>query len=166
MGIFELIQWLETSKADYVLVGGLAVALHGYVRNTMDVDVVLAMDEKNLKRFIDGAKAAGLQPVVPVTIDSLADPELLDQWYREKGMLAFGLRGSEPQATVIDVLIRPVISFSDLKRDAVSIAVGASVISVASIDHLIAMKTGTGRGKDLIDIEELTRIKQEGAHDA
>ena len=63
MGIFELMQWLSASKTDYVLVGGLSVALHGYVRNTMDVDVVLAMDEDNLKRFIDSAKAVGLQPV-------------------------------------------------------------------------------------------------------
>lgn len=37
------------------------------------------------------------------------------------------------------------------------------MIPVASIDHLIAMKTGTGRGKDKIDIEELQKLKAGGA---
>ncbi|GMU48086.1 MAG: hypothetical protein AMXMBFR31_03120 [Candidatus Desulfobacillus denitrificans] len=163
MGMFDLIKLLEDANVDYVLVGGLAVALHGYRRVTMDVDVVLALNEDNLRRFIDSARSAGLQPVIPVDIESLARPELLDRWHREKGMLAFGLRKSEGMATVIDVLIRPVVPYEQLRRDAVSIAVGPLSIPVASIDHLIAMKTGTGRGKDAVDIEELQKLKAGGA---
>ena len=159
MSMFDLIKTLADADVDYVLVGGLAVALHGYPRVTMDVDVVLAMDEENLQRFIDCAKAAGLQPVIPVSIDSLARPELLDQWYKEKGMLAFGLRHPAAMATVIDVLIKPVIPYAQLRRDAVLVAVGPLTIPVASIDHLVAMKTGTGRSKDLLDIEELKKIQ-------
>ena len=87
MGMFDLIKMLEDAGVDYVLVGGLAVALHGYQRVTMDVDVVLAMDGENLQRFVTCAKSAGLQPVIPVDIESLARPELLDQWHREKGGL-------------------------------------------------------------------------------
>jgi hypothetical protein len=74
-------------------------------------------------------------------------------------MLAFSLRGSETMATVLDILVRPVIPFSDLRREASMIEVGAVSIPVASTEHLIAMKTGTGRSKDLIDIEELRRIQ-------
>jgi predicted nucleotidyltransferase len=159
MGMFDLIKMLEDAGVDYVLVGGLAVALHGYQRVTMDVDVVLALDEENLRRFVSAARVAGLQPVIPVDIESLARPELLDQWHREKGMLAFGLRQPQGMATVIDVLIRPVVPYAELRRDAVSVAVGPLRIPVASIDHLIAMKTGTGRGKDKIDIEELQKLK-------
>ncbi len=162
MGMFDLIKMLEDAGVDYVLVGGLAVALHGYRRVTMDVDVVLALDDDNLRRFIAGAKAAGLQPVIPVDIDSLARPELLDRWYREKGMLAFGLRKPEGTATIIDVLIRPVVPYEELRRDAVSVAVGPLNIPVASIDHLIAMKTGTGRSKDKVDIEELRKLMTGG----
>lgn len=159
MGMFELIKGLTDADVDYVLVGGLAVALHGYQRVTMDVDVVLAMDEKNLQRFIASARAAGLQPVIPVDIESLARPELLQQWHREKGMLAFGLRHPAGMATVIDVLIKPVVPYAELRRDASVIEVGPLKIPVASIDHLIAMKSGTGRGKDQIDIEELRKIQ-------
>ena len=62
-------------------------------------------------------------------------------------------------ATVLDILIRPTIPFADLRRDAVMVEVGAISVAVASIEHLIAMKTGTGRSKDLIDIEELRKIQ-------
>jgi len=94
-----------------------------------------------------------------VPIDSLANPELIERWYREKGMLAFGLRGADLNATVIDVLVRSPVTFSDLKRDAVPIGLGKLTVPVASIDHLITMKTDTGRSKDAIDIEELKKIK-------
>ena len=159
MSMFGLLKMLAEAKVEFVLVGGLAVALHGYQRVTMDVDVALAMDEGNLQRFLSAAKAADLRPTIPVSLDTLAQPELIEQWTREKGMLAFSLRGAETMATVLDVLIKPVIPFTDLQRDATMVAVGAITISVASIEHLIAMKTGTGRSKDLIDVEELQKIR-------
>jgi hypothetical protein len=159
MNMFQVIEMLSEAEIDYVLVGGLAVALHGYQRVTMDVDVVLAMTEDNLRRFIGCAKSAGLRPVIPVEIDALAKPDVIEQWHREKGMLAFGLRGADLMAPVIDVLVKPVIAFPELRRDAKLIAVGSLTVPIASIEHLIAMKTGTGRNKDLIDIEELRKIQ-------
>ncbi len=159
MGMFDLIDLLSSNQVDFVLVGGLAVALHGYQRVTMDVDVVLAMDEANLDRFIAAAEAAGLRPTVPVPIGSLRQPALIDQWHREKGMLAFSLRSPDAVATVIDVLVKPKVPYADLRRDAIIIEVGPHGIPVASIDHLIEMKTGTGRGKDAVDIEALKKLK-------
>ena len=159
MSMFDLLKMLAEAKVDFVLVGGLAVALHGYQRVTMDVDVVWAMDADNLRRFLSVAKASDLRPTIPVELDALARPELIEQWHREKGMLVFSLRGAETMATVLDVLVRPVIQFADLRRDATMVEVGMISIPVASIEHLIAMKTGTGRSKDLIDIEELRKIQ-------
>jgi len=159
MSMFDLIKSLSDAEIDYVLVGGLAVALHGYQRVTMDVDVVLAMSEDNLRRFIECARTAGWQPTIPVSLESLAQPELIERWHREKGMLAFSLRGPETMATVLDILVRPVVPFTELRRDARMIDIGPLAVPIASIDHLIAMKTGTGRGKDLIDIDELRKIK-------
>lgn len=157
--MFDLLRMLAEAKVEFVLVGGLAVALHGYQRVTMDVDVVLAMEGSNLQRFLAAAKASGLRPTMPVALDTLAQPELIEQWHREKGMLAFSLHGAETMATVLDVLVRPVILFADLRRDATMVEVGSLSIPVASIEHLIAMKTGTGRSKDVIDIEELRKIQ-------
>jgi hypothetical protein len=157
--MYKLLSILSNGKIDYVLVGGLAVALHGYQRVTMDVDVALALDDENLAKFVDCARNANLKPVLPVPIDSLRDAALIDQWHREKGMLAFALRGPERMATVIDVLVRPVVSFDELKRNAVTKHIGPLSIPVASIDDLITLKMGTGRNKDVLDIEELRKIK-------
>jgi hypothetical protein len=74
---------------------------------------------------------------MPVAIESLANAAQLEQWRREKGMLAFGLHGAQAQATVLDVLIAPVIPYADLRRDACMIDVVPYRIPVASIDHLI-----------------------------
>lgn len=156
--MFDLIKLLAEKEIDFVLVGGLAVALQGYQRVTMDVDVVLAMDEGNLDRFISAIKGAGLRPTIPVPIESLGRPDLIEQWHREKGMLAFGLRGAEAQATVLDVLVKPVVPYADLRKDALMVEMGTARVPVASIPHLIEMKTGTGRGKDQIDIDELQKL--------
>ena len=159
MNMFDLLRLLAEAKVEFVLVGGLAVALHGYQRATLDVDIVLAMDDENLQHFLAVAKASGLRPTMHVQLDSLAQPALIEQWYREKGMLAFSVRGPDTVAAVLDILVRPVIPFADLRRDATLIEIGSISIPVASIGHLIAMKTNTGRSKDLIDIEELRKIQ-------
>lgn len=159
MNMFDLLKLLTNAEVDFVLVGGLAVALQGYQRVTLDVDVVLAMDEANLQRFIAAAKSAGLRPGIPVSLDALARPELIEQWHREKGMLAFSLRTNEARALTLDVLVKPVVPFAQLRRDATRVKVGSLDVPVASIAHLIEMKSGTGRSKDLIDIEELRKIQ-------
>jgi len=161
MSMYDLLVILSSAKIDYVLVGGLAVTLHGYQRLTMDVDVVLALNDENLAKFVGCAKSANLKPVLPIPIDALRDAALIDQWHREKGMLVFALRGPDMMATVIDVLVRPLVSFDELKRNAITKRIGPLSIPVASIDDLISLKTGTGRSKDVVDIEELRQIKRQ-----
>jgi hypothetical protein len=159
MNMFDLLKMLAESKVDFVLVGGLAVALHGYSRFTVDVDVVLAMDAENLRKFIAAAKQAGLSPSIPVPMESLTQPDLIEQWHREKGMLAFSLRTADIVPLVLDVLVKPVVPYAELRQQATLLDVGELQIAVASIEHLIAMKTGTDRSKDQIDIEELRKIQ-------
>lgn len=161
MNMFDLLKLLTNAEVDFVLVGGLAVALQGYQRVTLDVDVVLAMDEANLQRFIAAAQSAGLRPGIPVPLDALTRPELIEQWHREKGMLAFSLRTNEAKALTLDVLVKPVVPFAQLRRDATMVKVGSLDVPVASIAHLIEMKSGTGRSKDQIDIEELRKIQSQ-----
>jgi len=157
--MLDLLGMLAKSEVDFVLVGGLAVALRGYARFTVDVDVVLAMDAANLRKFIAAAKQAGLHPSIPVPMESLAQSDLIEQWHREKGMLAFSLRTADTVPLVLDVLIKPVVPYAELRQQATLLDVGELPIAVASIEHLIAMKTGTGRSKDQIDIDELRKIQ-------
>ena len=158
MSMYAILELLDSAQVDYVLIGGLAVTLRGYQRLTMDVDVALAMSPENLHQFIAAAKRGGLQPVMPVPIDSLADPELMNRWHDEKGMVAFALRHPERQSTVIDVLIRPTVSFEELKGRSEALPIGTLRVPTASIEDLIRLKTGTGRSKDAVDVEELRKI--------
>ena len=116
MKIADLLQSLTDQQVDYVLVGGLAVQLHGYLRATFDIDLVLAMNDENLARFIDVAQRFDLKPGIPVPIDSLRDAAQIDRWHREKGMLAFSLREQKAGGSVVDVLLRPEIRFEQSWR--------------------------------------------------
>lgn len=160
MKIAELLQALSDDDVQYVLVGGLAVQLHGYLRSTFDIDLVLAMNDGNLSRFIAVAKRFGLVPVIPVSIDSLKNSTQIDQWYREKGMLAFSLREPQAGGGAVDVLVRPDVPFEQLMANAVVGRFFASKVWIACIDDLLAMKRIANRPKDQLDVAALEKIKR------
>lgn len=54
MSMFDLLKLLAQAKVDFVLVGGLAVVLHGYSRFTMDVDVVLEQGSNRYRGINSG----------------------------------------------------------------------------------------------------------------
>ena len=160
MKIAELLQSLADAHIDYVLVGGLAVQLHGFLRATVDIDLVLAMNDENLDRFIMVAKQFGLQPVIPVPIDALKNAQQIDKWHQEKGMLAFALREPQIGGSVVDVLVRPDVSFDTLSSSAVEGKLFGRKVMIASTDNLIAMKRAANRPKDQLDIAALEKIKR------
>jgi hypothetical protein len=160
MKIAELLQSLSGESVQYVLVGGLAVQLHGFMRSTFDIDLVLAMNDGNLTRFIAVAKRYGLVPSIPVPIDTLRDANQIEQWHREKGMLAFALREPQVGGSVVDILVRPNVPFEQLMANAAAGELFAQKIWIASIDDLITMKRIANRAKDQLDIAALEKIKR------
>lgn len=156
----QLLNTLTAQSVDFVLVGGMAVQLHGYMRMTYDIDLVLAMSDENLTRFIDTAKELGFIPVIPVPIEALKDANQIERWYREKGMLAFALREPTIGGSVVDVLVRPDVSYESLVVDAVEAQLFGRVVKVASIEHLLEMKRIANRPKDQLDIIALEKIKR------
>lgn len=159
MKVAELLQSLTEERVQYVLVGGLAVQLHGFMRSTFDVDLVLAMNDENLVRFIAVAKQLGLIPSIPVPIDALRNAAQIEQWYKEKGMLAFALREPQIGGGVVDVLVRPEVPFEQLLKNAVEGKLFGQAIWIASIDDLLIMKRVANRPKDQLDIAALEKIK-------
>lgn len=140
--------------------GGLAVQLHGFLRSTFDIDLVLATNDGNLSRFIAVAKQYGLVPVTPVPIDSLQDAGLIDRWRREKGMLAFSLREQQIGGSVVDVLVRSDAPFEKRMAKAVAGELFGRKVWIASIDDLLLMKRIANRPKDQLDIAALEKIKR------
>ena len=57
MFYLDLFSALDTHRVEYVLIGGLAVALHGVERNTMDIDISVVITAENLGRLINAAQA-------------------------------------------------------------------------------------------------------------
>ena len=156
----DLLQSLADEQVRYVLVGGLAVQLHGFLRSTFDIDLVLAMNDENLVRFIAVAKRFGLVPVNPVSIDSLRNASQIEQWHSEKGMLAFALREPQIGGSVVDVLVRPEVPFDKLMTNAVAGVLFARQVWIASIDDLLTMKRIANRPKDQLDVVALEKIKR------
>ncbi|MCR4298284.1 MAG: hypothetical protein NUV75_05965 [Gallionella sp.] len=156
----ELLQSLSEGQVQYVLVGGMAVQLHGFMRSTFNIDLVLAMNDENLVRFIDVAKRFGLIPSIPVSIESLRNASQIEQWYREKGMLAFALREPQVGGGVVNILVRPEVPFEQLMESAVEGKLFEQQVWIASIEDLLTMKRVANRPKDQLDIAALEKIKR------
>jgi hypothetical protein len=159
MNISETLQELARAQVEFVLVGGVAVTLHGVVRGTMDLDIVLAMNDENLDRFIEVAKKLQMTPRIPVPLDTLKNPEMIERFHKEKRMLAFSLWPADPAGTVIDVLVRPEASYDVLAQKAVSKQFLGTTVKVASIEHLLLMKNAANRDIDKFDIQALQALQ-------
>jgi hypothetical protein len=155
----DFFQALERHHVRYVLVGGLAVTLHGVERATMDIDLSLAMDADNLEAMLHLARELGLEPVLPVPIESIVDPVQLEDWRIDRHMEVFALRSPERAGVTIDLLVRPAVPFDLMESRAVVFNVAETPVRVASIDDLIALKRAVGRPIDLGDIGHLERIR-------
>lgn len=158
MQFSEVLTGLRRAEVDYVLVGGLAVFLNGISRVTLDIDIVLAMNDANLAKFVDYAKSLGLRPRIPVSIESLKSSDQIERWFREKGMIAFSLVGTDIEDLSIDVLVRPVVPYEELRGHARRVVFSGGEVMVASPADLIRMKQDTGRNVDARDIELLTAL--------
>jgi len=77
MFYLDLFAALNRHQVSYVLIGGLAVALHGVERNTMDVDVCVVVSPANLAHLVAAAQELRLQPALPVPLSALEDIEAL-----------------------------------------------------------------------------------------
>lgn len=146
-------------RVDYVLIGGLAISLHGIERATMDIDVTVAMTPENLSSLVEMARELGMTPVLPVALDTLTDLDQLAQWHRERNLESFALRAPGLAGVTLDVLLYPPVDYVQLRSRAVTFQAGDVPVVVASIDDMIALKQAVGRPIDLADIEHLKRLK-------
>ena len=166
MFYLELFRTLQEERVGYLVVGGLAINLHGVERATMDVDLVLAMNDANLRCFLNAATRLKLNPILPVPLQSLCDAKQLDAWAHEKRLIAFSLHSATPNLPTVDIIVRPAIPYERMFRNRIEKDIGGVRLNVASIDDLIELKTGTGRKQDASDIEALKiarRVSGEGS---
>jgi predicted nucleotidyltransferase len=153
---------LEERKVRYLVVGGVAVVLHGYARFTADLDLVIALDPPNVIAAMAAMASLGYRPRAPVAALDFADPDKRREWIRDKGLTVLGLWSPEHPATEVDVFVEEPFAMDEALARATRARLGETTIVVAGIPDLIELKRKAGRPKDLDDIERLQEILAQG----
>ena len=137
----ELFRSLNAKGVEYLLIGGYAVIIHGYVRNTMDIDVVVSNDPENVTRCLkalDDFGFGGTDLQTALTSDA-------------KDVVRMGV---EPMKIEILNYLNGV-DFAEAYSRRITRDVEDIKIDVISLHDLIANKEDVGRLQDLLDVEKL-----------
>jgi hypothetical protein len=137
---------LARSRVPYVVVSGVAVALHGHHRPVFDLDIVISSTADEQNRALQTLMQAGFVPSLPVPLNLLTVMRMFDESDRE-----------------IDLFVKYHIPFNELWANSVEIPVGDQIARVVSLEHLLRAKRITSRPHDLMDVNALLALKAESA---
>lgn len=146
----SLLEALQEHQVSFVVIGGVAVGAHGFVRSTADLDLVPDSDPDNLKRL--GAALAELDSTLPTVGDRPFDPASDGSVIRRGGNVTATTRFG-----ALDVVqrARGVPSYTQLAEDAVESELLGIPVKVCSLARLREMKRAQSRTQDLLDLENL-----------
>jgi len=156
----KIFRKLSEKNIKYAVTGGVALVLHGIARFTADLDLIVDLNASNLKNFIDIMKELGFKPRVPVQSADLLNPELRNQWVKEKNMVVFTFYNPEHELEEIDIFIKELIPFNELEKELIWISFKGISIPVVSINHLKKLKRLSARPQDIADIEALETLER------
>lgn len=150
---------LEREGVRYLVVGGVAVVLHGYLRTTADLDLVVGLEAENVQRVVKVFRGLGFEPRVPVALEAFADPEERRRWVVEKNATVFTLWHPDEPGFVVDLFVEEPFDFESRYGRAEAARVGAVEVRVLALDDLVEMKRAVGRPQDLSDAEALLTLR-------
>ena len=137
----ELFRLLEENRVDYMIVGGYAVAFHGYPRFTKDIDIYFDAAAANVSRLRSALVAFGFQP------ENL--PE--DVFFVPGNMITFGVA-----PTRVDLLNRiDGVQYADAKVNVVRGMYGNVAVTFIGRGDLVTNKRSTLRDQDRVGAKEL-----------
>jgi predicted nucleotidyltransferase len=160
MEFLDLLKAIVKSKVRFVVVGGIAINLHGIERPTKDIDLVVYLEEKNLLRFLKLMTKLGFRPKVPVGATDFADSRKRADWIKNKNMIVFSFYHLKDMMRVIDVFVKHPLPFGPMYRRKEMIRVGEIKIPVIAIPDLIKLKKKANRTQDVADIAMLRKVLQ------
>jgi hypothetical protein len=153
---------LNRAGVRYVVVGGVAVVLHGHPRLTADLDLVVDLSPCEARKAIEALLGLGLRTRLPVDPLDFADAKVRGAWIREKAMRVFPLEDPANPLRQVDLFVEYLVDFEALWRQSVVFDLGSTKVRVASIADLMRLKRLSGRPVDRSDIEELEKLCQRG----
>jgi hypothetical protein len=149
----SLLEALNEQGVRFVVIGGVAVGAHGYIRATADLDLVPDPDPENLDRLI--AALESLEATLPTAHDRRFDSE------GDAGVIQ---RGGNVTADTkfggLDVLqlADGVPNYSTLNQDAIESDLLGVPVRICSLTRLREMKQAQGRAQDKADLENLPEV--------
>ncbi|MBN1352899.1 nucleotidyltransferase [candidate division KSB1 bacterium] len=136
---------LDDHNVDYVLIGGVAVILHGLERLTRDIDLFIKMIPKNIDNFRKALSSVfNDTSIEEITLKELQDYPVI--------------RYGTPNGFYIDIMTRlgEAVSFEDLEYEIIE-SRGVK-IKIATPEILYNLKKDSLRDKDKIDVQFLKEI--------
>ena len=142
----DVIRAFERARVEYILVGGVAVNLHGIVRATEDIDFFLRAEPENVERLKTALRSLWDDP----EIDGIRCED-----FETYPTLRYGPPGED---LVIDILTKLGTAFRFEDLEAETLTVEGVPVRVATPRTLVRMKKGTLRDIDKADAAALARI--------
>ena len=146
---------LNEKNIKYVIVGGLAVILHGYNRVTADIDLLLSLDEKNLEAMDKAMRELKYYPRIPVNVIELADHKRLERYQKEKNFKAYTFTSEGQPPINVDIIIEESLKFDSFYKRKKMFQFQTHFLPVISLPDLITMKKKANRDKDRLDASAL-----------
>ena len=157
-----LIRALNQAGVRYLVAGGLAVVAHGHVRFTADVDLILDLEEDNLRSALGVLEGLGYRPRAPVPLRQFADTDTRERWIRDKGLTVLSLFSDAHPLTEVDLFAADPLGFDGAYPRRATLLVAPDVeATFVGLDDLIRMKRAAGRPQDLVDVEQLENLRRD-----
>lgn len=156
----RVLRALNDAGVRYLVVGGVAVVLHGRLRTTADLDLWVELSPANLQRAVRALATLGYRPRAPVRLEDFADPATRESWVVEKGLVVFSLWHPDSPLE-LDLFVHEPFDFEQADARGVAVALESTEIRVIGLDDLLGMKRDTGRPQDLEDVRDLEAIRDE-----
>lgn len=139
----EFFRLLNKNGVEYVIVGGYAVAFHGFIRATKDIDVLFSNTPANIGRLMTALVEFGIQ-----------ESAMAANTFSEQGRIV--RMGSPP---MMIELINAVggVTFEEIWRNKVKGRYGDVEVFFISKNDLLKSKKAAGRPQDIRDLEELDK---------
>jgi predicted nucleotidyltransferase len=133
---------LNQEGARYLVIGGIACILHGHVRATTDLDILIERTPENAGRVLEALAQAGY---------GFAREWLPAEILRKPVTMI----GDDPAVDIFTIAWS--VKYEDAAARAVTMEVEGVVLPVIGLEDLIATKR-TSRRSDALDVEVLQRI--------
>jgi hypothetical protein len=153
MFIDRVCKELAAAKVRYAIVGGYAVALHGAVRGTMDVDIAVNWNLGSLRKTEAVLSGLGLVSRLPINAADVF--RFRDEYVSQRRLIAWNFYDPKNIANQVDV----IITFDLKGRRRKRLQTQAGDVYILNIDDLIQMKRESGRKQDIEDAGALEKLR-------